>query len=260
MANGEPVDLLLDAPGSTLTGGGVIAGNVVNSGLVSPGASPGRLSISGNYTQNANGTLVIDIEGNDNSNPLNLQFDFLEIMGNANLSGTLAVDLEGYTPLQGEQFTIVDANTLSGAFSNAPNGHRLDTVDEDFSFTVNYNAGAGTVTLASFALLADYNLNGKVDAADYTVWRNSLNQAGPNLIADGNRDGMVTQLDFAFWKSHYGESIGNGAGTTTANLANVPEPTGAFLAGVALAGLLWQCSRPHLRKSLQFRSDCRDFH
>ena len=249
LANGEPVDLLLDAPGSTLTGGGVIAGNVVNSGLVSPGASPGRLRISGNYTQNANGTLAIDIEGDDNSNPLNLQFDLLEITGNANLSGTLAVDLEGYTPLQGDQFTIVDANTLSGAFSNAPNGQRLDTVDEDFSFIVNYNAGAGTVTLSSFALLADYNLNGKVDAADYTVWRNSLNQAGPNLIADGNRDGTVTQLDFAFWKSHYGESLCSGAGADAANLANVPEPTGAFLAGVALAGLLRQRRRLGLRKS-----------
>ena len=40
-----------------LEGRGLVNGDVFNSGTVSPGASIGTLTINGNYTQNANGTL-----------------------------------------------------------------------------------------------------------------------------------------------------------------------------------------------------------
>ena len=47
--------------------------------------------------------------------------------------------------------------------------------------------------------LGDYNHNGIVDAADYTVWRDSSATSGSGLAADGNGDGMVTQLDYDIW-------------------------------------------------------------
>ena len=44
-------------------GTGVVNGNVFNSGIVSPGTSIGTLTINGNYTQSASGTLRIEVAG-----------------------------------------------------------------------------------------------------------------------------------------------------------------------------------------------------
>ncbi|QDU89862.1 Arylsulfatase precursor [Pirellulimonas nuda] len=47
----------------------------------------------------------------------------------------------------------------------------------------------------------DYNLDGAVDAADYTVWRDTLGQKVPPYTgADGNGDGVVDQADSEVWK------------------------------------------------------------
>ena len=46
-----------------LQGTGVVNGKVFNSGIVSPGASIGTLTINGDYTQSASGTLRIEVAG-----------------------------------------------------------------------------------------------------------------------------------------------------------------------------------------------------
>lgn len=62
--------------------------------------------------------------------------------------------------------------------------------------------------LAAFAgiggLLGDYNNNGVVDAADYTVWRDQLGESGADLAADGDGDGQVTTADYAIWRNNFG--------------------------------------------------------
>ncbi|TWT90756.1 hypothetical protein Mal64_11530 [Pseudobythopirellula maris] len=52
----------------------------------------------------------------------------------------------------------------------------------------------------------DYNRNGVVDAADFTVWRDALGQTGltPLTGADGDGDGQVTRADYDVWVSHFG--------------------------------------------------------
>jgi hypothetical protein len=82
-----------------------------------------------------------------------------------------------------------------------------------------------------------------VNAADYTVWRNTLGQnVAPGEEADGDRDGEITPNDFQIWKSHYGDvAVGFGAGAGAEPIGSaVPEPgTAALLAlGVAAAGAL----------------------
>ena len=78
------------------------------------------------------------------------------------------------------------------------------------------------------ALPGDYNGNGTVDAADYTVWRNSLGTTGlePYELGDGDGDGEVTELDYEVWRSQYGQTIPTGA---AAAAAAVPEPGGLAL-------------------------------
>jgi Type I phosphodiesterase / nucleotide pyrophosphatase len=82
------------------------------------------------------------------------------------------------------------------------------------------------------SLAGDYNLDGTVDAADYTVWRNSLG-ATTELAADGNNNKMVDTGDYVIWKQQFGKSTGGGF----ASLSQVPEPT----AGAAI--LVFACIR-----------------
>lgn len=76
--------------------------------------------------------------------------------------------------------------------------------------------------------VGDYNGSGRVDAADYTVWRNNVGQPGSTLL---NRDpangaGPVGQNDYSSWKLNFGSGTG-GAGSVTS--AAVPEPVGWLL-------------------------------
>lgn len=68
----------------------------------------------------------------------------------------------------------------------------------------------------------DYNLNGLLDAADYTVWRDSLGQSvSPYSGADGSGNGVIDQADYQVWK--------NGFNTAMASiLFNAMAVTGDF--------------------------------
>lgn len=52
-------------------------------------------------------------------------------------------------------------------------------------------------------LKGDYNFDNVVDAADYTVWRDSLGSTS-NLAADGDHNGVVDAGDHAVWAANYG--------------------------------------------------------
>jgi hypothetical protein len=99
-----------------ISGSGTFTGNVTNVGTVSPGSSPGTLTITGNYTQDVLGKLLMELAGYAQGT----EYDFLNIMGNATLAGTLDVDLlGGFIPLAGSSFHLLHAGGLiSGTFSN----------------------------------------------------------------------------------------------------------------------------------------------
>ncbi|WP_425395450.1 beta strand repeat-containing protein [Aeoliella sp.] len=53
----------------------------------------------------------------------------------------------------------------------------------------------------------DFNLDGHVNLADYTVWRNSLGATvTPFTGADGNGNGLVDSADYNLWKLYFGIS------------------------------------------------------
>jgi hypothetical protein len=85
--------------------------------------------------------------------------------------------------------------------------------------TINYITPPG--------LLGDYNDDGTVDAADYTVFRNRLSGVGGTTlpaINEGATPGAVTVHDYQVWKDHYGEALALGSGSSVQS-ENVPEPT-----------------------------------
>lgn len=104
--------------GGLLGGDGLILGDVANSGgVVAPGASPGTLTISGNYVQGPGGVLAMEIGGLSPG----IDHDLLDVSGSAVLGGTLAVSLvNGFVPAPGDIFTLIQAaGGLSGTFATA---------------------------------------------------------------------------------------------------------------------------------------------
>jgi hypothetical protein len=79
-------------------------------------------------------------------------------------------------------------------------------------------------------LEGDYNGNGVVDAADYTVWRDTEGST-TTLDADGSGNGTVGPEDYTLWKNNFGSTAG--AGSLVA--ATVPEPAALVLWLVAVA-------------------------
>jgi hypothetical protein len=67
---------------------------------------------------------------------------------------------------------------------------------------------------SSASLPGDYNNDYVVNAADYTVWRDTLGST-TDLRADDNGDLVVDQLDYEGWKQHFGEKALPGAFSIT---------------------------------------------
>jgi hypothetical protein len=55
-------------------------------------------------------------------------------------------------------------------------------------------------------LPGDYNFDGTVGAADYTVWAETKGSI-TDLRADGDTNGIVNNDDYTFWKSHFGSIL-----------------------------------------------------
>jgi hypothetical protein len=119
--------------------------------------------------------------------------------------------------------------------------------DLDLSFAVSVAGGTpytaqGTVRYGAIqtTLLVegDYNNDGIVNLADYTVWRDKLGSTSLQNEGSGISPGVVDAADYAFWKSRFGATSGAGAGALAAVSAPVPEPSTVLtclMAAVAMA-------------------------
>jgi hypothetical protein len=183
--------------------------------------APNNFGIGGDVTLSPGSTLAVNLTGSSAG--------MLAITGNldlAALSNSLNVSVVG--SLSGSSWVIATyTGLLSGEFESVTQG-----------YAVNYGTGTNsqiTITLAP-VLFGDYNGDGSVDAADYTVWRNHLG-TNFNLNGNGNEEdasaGIVDTADYATWKANYGtSSMGGGSLADT----NVPEPSTLLL--LALAAIL----------------------
>ncbi|MFO0792336.1 MAG: hypothetical protein U0805_22990 [Pirellulales bacterium] len=117
---------------------------------------------------------------------------------------------------------ILQANGQSG-LTGATFGTYFTTTGDKFH--ENYTL---TSLLAAPGLPADYNNDGKVDAADYVLWRNG----GP-LQNEVDAPGTVNAADYTAWRARFGNSAGSGAGLST---GAVPEASSAVLLLLGVAG------------------------
>jgi hypothetical protein len=115
-------------------------------------------------------------------------------------------------------------------------------------FTMSVSPRSMVVLLIAPRLPGDFNNDGVVDAADYTVWRDTQGQIGQDLAADftgsgGAPDGIVDDLDYQFWVAHFGATAGSGAGATSV----IPEPSSLVVLGIGSLAL--PAPRLHRRRA-----------
>jgi T5SS/PEP-CTERM-associated repeat protein len=93
-------------------------GNLVNEGgTLAPGHSTGLTTVNGNYSQDINSTLAIEIGGLIAGS----EYDVLDVTGIASLAGILDIDLYDlgsglFEPAHGDTFDIVTAESITGEF------------------------------------------------------------------------------------------------------------------------------------------------
>ncbi len=89
----------------------------------------------------------------------------------------------------------------------------------------------------------DYNRDGTVDAADYVVWRKTLNQtlALPGEAADGDLNGVVSSADYQIWAANFGRLMNPESQNIAPSTA--PEPCELYLAAIAIMASTCFCPR-----------------
>lgn len=114
----------------------------------------------------------------------------------------------------------------------APSDPFLILVNNGFLEADQMIEGALAINAAAVdvSLPGDFNGNGTVDAADYTVWRDGLGST-------------YTQAHYTEWKNHFGQSAGSAA---SAAATTVPEPAGFVL---AIGGMFAFLARRSLHRS-----------
>jgi fibronectin-binding autotransporter adhesin len=202
--------------GGRLAGKGSVTGMLANSGEVLPSLGAGALSVTGNYSQSSSGDLHIELTGTATH-----QFSNLTSTAQASLSGGLTVELglnggSPFEPQMGDSFSVLTAaGGITGTFAAAD----LPMLAAGKMWRVRYTVTAANLVVT---LAGDYNDNGIVDAADYTMWRN-LFGATLDPRADGDTNGVVDMNDYSIWKANFGAVAGTGA-VGPAIAASVPEP------------------------------------
>jgi Tol biopolymer transport system component len=86
-----------------------------------------------------------------------------------------------------------------------------------------------SLKLVSVGLAGDYNDDGMVDAADYTVWRDHLGELDETNLNNNGDGGAVSQSDYTWWKQHFGDSSSGSGGVSNA----VPEPAAWVLLAIS---------------------------
>lgn len=108
---------------ATLTGNATILGNLQNSGMLSPGNSPGIYTINGDYTATTSAQHNFEVNGTTTGT-----YDVLTATGTVNLSGAMTITLGSGVTISGSTEIPLITGAINGTFSPTilPDGLVLD--------------------------------------------------------------------------------------------------------------------------------------
>lgn len=201
-------------PAGSLDAWGTIAvgeGGLAVDGLLTAGADAEKLLVEGDLTMGPIGVLALTLRDPDGVLPTDVPDESLVVTGQATLDGALQIetpqDFFLDPPEVGSQYTVIVAGQIVDGFATLLHNPRV-------GFAATYYADSVVLTLTAVDVLAgDYNADGSVDAADYTLWRD--HSGDPSL--------------YAAWRDNYGGTDGSVNGRVS-----VPEPAAWMLALLAL--------------------------
>jgi hypothetical protein len=220
----------------------------------------------------ANGSALVTYDADELT--MRVEVSFADLVGNvtaANIRAATATPLGGTAgiAMQDPTFPGFPEGVISGAYDDV-----FELVDEDSYNPAFIASNGGTISGALNALIAalnggkaylnihttafpdgelrgflvrlegDYNHDGEVNAADYTVWRNLLGETGEGLIADDNHNNVVDINDYLLWRENFGLTHADLFSGGSSSLSQVPEPASLVLAGLVISALL-VARRPH---------------
>lgn len=173
--------------------------------------------------------LVVEIDPNTgqatliNDSPFQLALDFFQVASDSDTLDPSFLGLsEDGSPVPGWQSTPNNNSTavaqfypFAGGFVVPPNaqyelGHLLladsSLAKLEFEFLLNGESQArtGVVRELPDMLLGDFNGDGVVTLADYTVWRDALGGDETLIRNAGNQNQIVDAGDYTVWKQNFG--------------------------------------------------------
>src|SRR6185436_12866356 len=115
----------------------------------------------------------------------------------------------------GQTFTVLTAaGGRTGTFATLAS--QLPSLVTGLAWQINY--GVNNVIL-KVGLAGDFNNDGKVDSADYVVWRK--NAGTMNVLMNDPHGGTIGSAQYNTWRANFGQFAPGGTASTQA----VPEPS-----------------------------------
>lgn len=147
----------------------------------------------------------------------------LSVAGITTLAGDLTVTVaDDFIATLGDTFTLLSSTSVAGVFDTTTLPDLPGTLE--FGLITTATGVSLQVQVETNTLLeGDFNFDGTVDAADYTVWRDGL---GTTFV----------QGDYDLWVANYGTTI-----NSTSSSQAVPEPTTILLMAFAVGA--FSCRR-----------------
>ena len=234
----------IDIQGGTLSGPGTVVGTLTNGGEVDLGGNPGTLTVNGNFTQTASGTLTIKVGGAT----AGTLFDQVNVTSTAALNGTLTATLiSGYAPGLEEAYPVLTFASSTGSIVtfNTPR------IDGNPAFATNTKSTSleliGATAAANLAVSnVDFTpasaLQGQSITVSYTVTNLGTVTTTAGSWTDSvylSLDGMVDSNAVLLGRVTHTGNLGSQAEYSASLTAPVPGlPVGSYhVLGVADSGL-----------------------
>lgn len=223
--------------GSVVKGAGAFGVvNVNQGGVYAPGNSPGvsnATAVEFENTSTSFGGPMFEIELAGLAPGTG--YDQLHVAGQLSLGGTLAVSLiDGFTPVVGNSFDILDWGSVSGTFSSIS----LPTLGSLLSWNTSQLYTIGVLSVVEgIAYSADFDDDGDVDGDDLSKWQGDFSENG---LSDADNDGDSDGGDFLAWQRQLGSGL-----PALAAVQSIPEPCALALISMAGCGLARVRQRQH---------------